>query len=245
LLLGAALTALIVAASAGAANTIIRISGTTPFAACGATTPVTVPAPSTITTRVAASGSAKIYEQIVDRNGNVLASAESPSFTTSASGKFGVRVCSYGDPQDENSPMHYSGLVTFAPAGQPALPAAKTRAAPATTSKTSTTISPKTSAKVYVTSATGRAAIRTASGLAWFTIDVNTQGVAKVHVMLPGRDVINVMHGLKARFGVNTLILNGQGLSLMLVRNGGVQHLTFKSSQFDASGMVVGGFKIV
>ena len=116
-----------------------------------------------------------------------------------------------------------------------------------TTSKPKTAASTSSPSKVLVTSATGRAAVRTESGLLWITVNLNTAGTTKLTVSLASRKIsIKATSGLKTSFGVNRVGLTGHGISLTITKTGTAEHVAFKSAKVSANGRIVSGsFKLV
>ncbi len=196
----------IVAGSALAGTT--SISGNVPNGGCDADRTVSVSGPSRIEVALSsASADNSVIGQIVDPNGKVVASGK---YDTPGGGNYAVRVCSLGSSQDPPT-IQYSGEIGTGPAGQAVLtgPAQPQAATDSGVLGTSATINQ---------SASGKGAIKTRAGLAWFTLHA-VNGAA-----------INV---------------TGSGLTFVLVQKSSRMVITYRSPRFTASGKVVrGAFRI-
>jgi hypothetical protein len=91
---------------------------------------------------------------------------------------------------------------------------------------------------------TGKAAIKTRSGLAWFTVTTAPNSTVNLRVFDPVHRVTRVVKGLAATYSGRTLQITGHSLKLVLDQRP-IGTVTFTSSSFKASGKVVrGGFQI-
>jgi hypothetical protein len=173
-----------------------------------------------------------VLGEIVAPNGHVVATG---SYDTPGGG-YAVRICSLGAGMDPQQ-IQYSALIGTGPSGQPVLqgpvqpsPAGGVLGVTATLSQQK---------------ASGRGAIMTRAGLAWFTLHT-VNGSASLRVYDPVRHAVRVVKGLHAVYASNTVRITGKGLKLVLTHNGANDRITFSSPRFKASGNVVrGGFQIV
>jgi hypothetical protein len=127
--------------------------------------------------------------------------------------------------------MQYTAMYATGPAGQPALPRQQGQVLGVTTTL---------SHGIH-----GSGAIRTHSGLAWFTVSLGANGLATVKVFNP----VSKQHMLFTRahvaFGKTTVRIARGTMKLTLLESGVSQRITFRSPKFRASGWVVRGNFIV
>jgi hypothetical protein len=221
-------------AFAGSASaTTTAISGSVANGGCDAARPVPVSGPSRIEVEVsAASSSNSVLGEILAPGGGVVATG---SYDTPSGGGYAVRVCSEFTSMDP-AQIQYTGLIGTGPAGQPAIPRQ-----PADTSSSRVLSATKTLANRV----SGKGAILTRSGLAWFTVRMAPKGTASVTVFDPVHHRRTIVKGMQLLFGANSVVITGNGLKLMLVDKGTNERITFTSSRFKASGKIVrGGFQL-
>jgi hypothetical protein len=216
--------------SAPAATT--TLSGTVANGGCDAARPVPVSGPSRIEVSLSSTdaGANNVRAEILGPNGQAVATG---SYDTPGGGDYAVRVCSLWD--SVNAPtLSYSGLIGTGPAGQRVLNMpADQGSVLGQTANISQTVS-------------GKAAIKTRAGLAWFTVHATDGGAATIRLFDPVHHQTRVVNGLHAVFGTNSVRITGSGLKLVLASSGAKQQVTFTSPSFKASGKVVrGSFKIV
>jgi hypothetical protein len=216
-------------ASAG----IEAFSGTVLNGNCVVERTIFVPAPSRIEVSLSttAQNGTDARTELVGSNGSVVASGATVAYDTSASGQYVMRVCvTY---EEQNPPqVQFNGLLGTGPKGQPVLVSQG--------SQTGSQTAPSYSGP----NVTGKAAIKTRSGLAWFTVSTAANSTVTLRVFDPKHRITRVVKGLKATYTGNTLQLTGHALKLVLVQRS-VGMVTFTSSSFKASGKVVrGGFEI-
>jgi hypothetical protein len=225
----AALAAFLGLTGAALAGTT-SISGSVPNGGCGVDHAVPVSGPSRIEVTVSSTSAdnSSIFGVIVAPNGAVVANG---SYDTPGGGGYAVRVCSQFAGIDSPS-MQYTGLVGTGPAGQPALP----QHAGAVLGITATIGS----------SAKGSGAVATRAGLAWFKVNVGTNGAVSLRIFDPVHHQRMVLaKGMHAVIAANTVRITGHGLKLVLVDKGTSQRVTLSSPRLKVSGNVVrGGFQI-
>ena len=211
-------------AAAGLAGTS-SISGTVPNGGCDANRAVTVSGPSRIEVQVSSTSSdASVFGAIVAPDGRVVATG---AYDTPGSGTYSIRVCSTGSSLDPPT-IEYRGLIGTGPAGQPVLRGA---AQPGAVLGATATIN-KT--------ASGRGAVMTHSGLAWFTLKA-VNGTATLRVYDPIHHVVRLLRGLHAAYGSSVVNVTGNGLRFVLVQKGTRMLITYRSPRFNAGGKVVRG----
>jgi hypothetical protein len=175
------------------------------------------------------SASNNVRAEIVAPNGQTVATG---SYDTPGGGAYSVSVCSTYEAM--NAPtVQYSALVGTGPAGQQAL---KSQADTGAVLGVQAFVGPRVS---------GKAALMTRAGLAWFTVSTANNDKMTLRIFDPAHRTTRVVKGLTGTNSGTTLRITGQGLTLV-VRNGAHQRVTFTSSRFKTSGQVVrGGFQII
>jgi hypothetical protein len=204
-------------------------SGTVANGGCDSGHAVTVSGPSRIEAHISSTSPANsVFAEIVAPSGSVAATGR---YDTPAGGTYSIRICSSFDTM--NSPtIEWSGVFATGPAGQSAL-------------------STQAQGGVFAAKQTlprdvhGTAAIRTRSGLAWFTVKLNQNGEATVKVFGPALKKGFSFTGATATFGAHTVRITEGAMTLTLVRVGGSDRIAFHSPRFKASGMVVRGGYVV
>jgi hypothetical protein len=214
-------------AAAGLAGTS-SISGSVPNGGCDGARPVSVGGPSRIEVSVSStSADNTVIGEIVAPNGNVVATG---SYDTPAGGDYSIRVCSLGSSLDPPQ-LQYSGMIGTGPAGQAVL-----QGAAQPQPSTGGVLGATTTLKI----ASGKGAIMTRSGLAWFTLS-SADARATLRVYDPMHHTTRLMKGLHAAYGSSSVTLTGNGVKFVLVRAGGKSQITYRSSAFKAGGKVVRG----
>jgi hypothetical protein len=213
-----------------------QFSGTVANGGCVTARTVTVAGPSRIeaTTSSTAQNNTNIYAEIVG-NGKTVAGGSFASYDTPAAGTYQIRVCA--TYQEQSPPnLQYTGLLGTGPAGQPVLTQPSPQPQPPTNG------TPGTKATIAY-SVTGKVAIRTSSGLAWFTITTTRTGSQTLRIIDPRFGKTRVVTGLHSLVSGSTVrVLGNNGLSLTLGHN----RLTFSSTGLKASGKIVRGtYKVV
>lgn len=235
LALPVAMSAVYLAFASPASAGTTAISGTVPNGGCDTARPVPVSGPSRIEIEAASTSAGNtVFGEIVAPDGRVVATGR---YDTPGGGSYSVRVCSVGEGMNP-SQMQYSGAVGTGPAGQAVLTGA-TQPEPAAGGVlgVTTTIGQRV---------TGKGAISTRAGLAWFTLNTTPAGQASIRVYDPVHRLTRVVKGLHATYGARTIRITGNGLQLVLTHAGSKNRITFMSSSFKARGTVVrGGFQIV
>jgi hypothetical protein len=217
----------LVYAAAGLAGTS-SVSGSVPNGGCDGARPVSVGGPSRIEVEVSStSADNTVVGEIVAPNGNVVATG---SYDTPGGGDYSIRVCSLGSSLDPPQ-LQYSGLIGTGPAGRVVL-----QGAAQPQPSTGGVLGATTTLKV----ASGKGAIMTRAGLAWFTLST-TNASATLRVYDPMRHTTRLMKGLHAAYGSSSVTLTGSGVKFVLVRAGGKSQITYRSSGFKAGGKVVRG----
>jgi hypothetical protein len=217
-------------AFAGSASAgIDPFSGTVNNGGCSTARAVPVTGASRIEVAVSATAqdNNSVLAEIVAPNGKLIAGPGSASYDTTGSGSYQVRVCvTYAE---QNPPqIQYTGQIGTGPAGRAVLTGA-TQPPPATGVGT----------KPIVVS--GKAAIMTRSGLAWFTVATAPNATMTLRVVDPVHHITRLVKGLKGTYAGNTLRLSGNGVKLVLVQGTGASRVAYTSSRFAASGKVVRG----
>ncbi len=206
------------------------ISGSVPNGGCDAARPAPVNGPSRIEIEVSStSADNSVFGEILAQDGAVLATDR---YDTPGGGNYSVRVCSHGSSLDPPQ-IQYNGLIGTGPAGQPVLhgPAQPQPVLGAVT--------------LLKQTATGRGAIMTNSGLAWFTLST-TNAKASLRVYDPIHHATQFMQGLHAVYGSSIVTITGNGVKFVLLRTGAKSRITYTSPRFRARGQVVrGNFDIV
>ncbi len=223
---------LLVYAAAGLAGTS-SISGSVPNGGCDGARPVSVDGPSRIEVEVSStSADNTVVGEIVAPNGNVVATG---SYDTPSGGDYSIRVCSLGSSLDPPQ-LQYSGMIGTGPAGQAVL-----HGAAQPQPSTGGVLGATTTLKI----ASGKGAIMTRSGLAWFTLST-TDARATLRVYDPIHRTTRMIKGLHAAYGSSSVILTGNGVRFVLVHTGAKNRITYRSSAFTAGGKVVrGAFHLV
>ena len=209
-------------------------SGTVANGGCVTAQTVNVTAPSRIeaTTSSTAQNNTNVYAEIVG-NGKTLAGGSFVSYDTQGAGSYQIRVCAAY--QQQNPPnMQFSGLLGTGPAGQPVLSQPPQPQPPA---------GGNTGGATIAYSVAGKVAIRTSSGLAWFTVSTTRTGSQTLRILYPRLGRTRVVTGLHSTVSGSTVhVLGANGLSLTLGHN----RLAFSSSSLKASGKIVRGtYKVV
>jgi hypothetical protein len=210
------------------------ISGSVPNGGCDAARPVPVSGPSRIEVAVSSTSSSNdVLGEIIAPDGNVVASG---SYDTPGGGNYAVQVCSLGAGMNPPQ-IQYDALIGTGPSGQPVLQG------PAQPAPSGGVLGASTALASHVS---GKGAIQTRSGLAWFTVSIAPDGTANVVVFDPAHRKRSLMKGMNALFGTNSVSITGNGLKLVLVDQGTNDRITFSSKRFKASGNVIrGGFQIM
>jgi len=228
----AAVTACLAFAGSASAGTI-AISGTVGNGSCDAARSVPVSNASRIEVTVSstAQDNTNVLAEILTPDGRVVAGGSSAKYDTPGAGTYSVRVCS--NFEEQNPPqLQYSGLIGTGPAGQPVLtgppqPQPATGGVLGAQAKIGPTVS-------------GKAAIRTPVGLAWFTVTTASNAKMTLRIVDPVHHSIRLVKGLTAISSGNMVRITGHGLVLVL-HKGTTQRVSFRSSRFSASGKVVRG----
>jgi hypothetical protein len=232
-LLAAAATAAACLAFAGAglAGTS-SISGTVANGGCDAARPVTVAGPSRIEAQISSmSTDNTVIAEILAPGGTVVANG---AYDTPGGGDYAVRVCSLYTSHDPPQ-MEYTGMIGTGPAGQPVLQG------PAQPTSVGAVLGAQ---RTVAQAASGRGAVMTRAGLAWFTVR-SVASRATLHVYDPIHRVTRVIPGLHAAYGIGFVSLTGSGVKFVLARQSGHTLITYRSPRFAASGRVVrGSFKV-
>jgi hypothetical protein len=223
------------AAAAPASAGTQSFSGTVANGGCVTAQTVNVTAPSRIeaTTSSTAQNNTAVYAEIVG-NGKTVAGGSFASYDTPGAGSYDIRVCA--TYQQQNAPnLQFTGLLGTGPAGQPVLTQPPQPQPP-------TGGIPGAGATIAY-SVAGKVAIRTSSGLAWFTITTTRTGSQTVRIHDPRLGRTRLFTGLHSTATSSTVhVLGNNGLTLTLGHN----RLAFSSSSFKASGKIVRGrYKVV
>lgn len=224
----AAVASLALAGAASAAPT--SFSGTLPNGGCDTARSVTVSGPSRIDADVSSTTASptSVYVEILRPDGGVAANG---SYDTPGAGVYSVRVCKWYEGMDPPT-IQYTARYATGPAGQPALPQAQAGVLGATATVSN--------------SIHGSGAVTTRSGLAWFTITLNSQGLGTVKVFDPVRRTHLLFTGAAVRFGTGTVRITMGRMTLVLHHAGAAERVSFLSPHFRTSGKVVrGGFVVV
>jgi hypothetical protein len=211
-------------ASAG----IDPFSGTVANGNCSAARAVSVTGPSRIEVAVSATAqdNTSVLAEILGPNGKVIAGPSSASYDTPGGGTYSVRVCiTYAEQNPAQ--IQFTGQIGTGPAGHAVLTGPAQPGAPA---------GPGTKPIVV----TGKAAVMTRSGLAWFTVNTAPNATMTLKVLDPVHKVTRLVKGLKAAYDGQTLRINGHGVKLVFVK-GAVNRIAFTSSGFRATGKIVRG----
>ena len=204
-------------------------SGTVANGGCDSTHAVPVTGPSRIEVSLSStSASNNVRAEIVAPNGQTVATG---SYDTTGAGAYSVRVCSTYDAI--NAPtVQYTALIGTGPAGQQAL---KSQADTGAVLGVQAFVGPRVS---------GKAALLTRSGLAWFTVSTASNDKMTLRIFDPVHRTTRVVKGLTGIYDGTTLRITGSGL-MLVVHNGASQRVMFTSSRFKTSGKVArGGFQI-
>jgi hypothetical protein len=215
---------------AGSASAGIEpFSGTVANGSCSTVRAVSVNAASRIEVSVSATAqdNNSVLAEIIAANGKLIAGPSSASYDTPGGGTYSVRVCiTYAE---QNPPqIQYTGQIGTGPAGQPVLTGPTQPQAPAGVGTKPILVS-------------GKAAVMTRSGLAWFTLSTAPNATMTLKVVDPVHHVTRLVKGLKATKSGQTLRINGQGVKFVLVKGNSGDRVTFTSSGFTAAGKVVRG----
>jgi hypothetical protein len=218
-------------AGAGLAGTS-SISGTVANGGCDAARTVTVAGPSRIDVELSStSADNSVLAEILAPDGKVVASG---SYDTPGGGDYAVQVCSLGSSLDPQQ-LQYTGMIGTGPAGQPVLQG------PAQPTPVGAVLGAQ---RTVAQAASGRGAVMTRAGLAWFTVR-SVANRATLHVYDPIHRVTRVLPGLHPAYGVGFVSLTGSGVKFVVARQGGRTLITYRSPRFAASGRVVrGSFKV-
>src|SRR4051794_22708296 len=204
----AAFACLAFAGSASAASD--SFSGTVANGGCSAARAVSVGGASRIDVTVSstAQNNTNVLAEIVAADGHVVAGGSYASYDAPSAGSYQLRVCS--NPDEASPPqIQYSGLVATGPAGQPVLTGPR-QPQPATGG--SGVLGARTSLGQRVS---GKAAIMTRAGLAWFTVrTVNAS--TTLRIVDPVHHMTRVVKGLTASYSGSTVRITGHGLRLVL-----------------------------
>lgn len=223
--------AMICLAFAGSASAgIDPVSGTVANGSCDAPRAVPVSGPSRIELTVSstAQNNTSLLAEIVMPNGQFIGAPSTVSYDTPGAGSYSVRVCATYAEQNP-SQIQYTGKLGTGPAGQPVLTGPAQPQPP--TGGVST--------KAIVVS--GRAAIMTRSGLAWFTVNTSPNATLSLKIVDPVHHVTRTLKGLKGTYVGKTLRITGKGLTFVLVQTGSPNRVAYTSSGFTATGKVVRG----
>jgi hypothetical protein len=224
-------------ASAGTAS----YSGVVGNGSCDAARAVSVSGPSRIDVELSstAQNPATVFAEVVAPSGKVVAGGSATAYDTPGGGSYSVRVCS--EFQLQSPPQfQYSALIGTGPAGQSVL-TGPAQPQPRTGSFGVLAAHARTGAVV-----TGKAAIRTRAGLAWFTVHTASNVTLTLRIFDPVHNTTRVVKGLTGTYTGKTLRITGHGLRLVIVNKAANHHVAFTSSSFKASGHVVrGGFTII
>jgi hypothetical protein len=214
----AVLAAAALAALAGtslAAGTV-SINGTMPNGGCGAVKSLTVAAPSRIVVHVSATAA----EDAPPQTGAVYTQILNASGAVLASGPTeynATKAGTYGvrvcsAANSENpSQLQYSGDIAI--------------------------MAPST----FVSSAIGKAGVRSHSTLVWLTVKAKGGNVTMRVDDAKDKVHIGASTGLKATYGANSVSIAGKGLTLVVTGRGARQHIVFHSGGFGVSGTVARG----
>lgn len=229
---------LVFAGSAAAGTT--SFSGTVRNGACDAARAVPVSGASRIEVTLAstAQNNTNVLAEIVAPNGQTVAGGSSAAYDTPGGGTYAVRVCSNYEAMSPPQ-IQYSGLIGTGPAGQRVLvEPLQPQPAMGGVLGARTTLSARVN---------GRIAIRTRSGLAWFTLHTASNTPTTLRLVDPVHHVTRVVRGMTATYIGKTLRVTGHGLRLVVVHRAGMRdHVSFTSSRFKASGVMVRGrFQII
>jgi hypothetical protein len=208
------------------------ISGTVSNGGCDAARPVAVSGPSRIEIEVSStSASNDVTGEILAPDGRVVATG---SYDTSGGGNYAVRVCSSGSSM--NAPeLQYSGLIGTGPSGQPVLQGPR-QPQPATDNGGVLGVTATLTTKTV----SGKGAIMTRAGLAWFTLNT-VNGSTTLRVSDPVHHTVRLVKGVQAASGSGMVRLTGNGMSFVLRQSTTGSRIAFSSSRFTASGKVVRG----
>jgi hypothetical protein len=238
----AVVSACLAFAGSAAAATTSSFSGTVANGGCATARTVPVSGASRIEVSVSstAQNNTNVFADIVAPDGRVVAGGGSGArYDTPGGGTYSIRVCAAYEAQSPPN-LQYSGLLGTGPAGQPILvgpPQPQPQAGTGAVLGVRTTIGPLVS---------GKAAIRTRAGLAWFTLATARNATMTLRVVDPIHHLSRVVKGLNATRSGNTVRITGHGVVLVLNKGTRHERVTFRSSRFDASGRVVrGGIRIV
>ncbi len=218
-------------AGSGLAGTS-SISGSVPNGGCDADRSVPVSGPSRIEVSLSSTSADanSVIAKIVAPDGTVVATGK---YDTPGGGNYAVRVCSLGSSQD-SATIQYSGEIGTGPAGQAVL------AGPAQPQASTDNSGVLGTTATINQSASGKGAIMTRSGLAWFTLHA-VNGTATLRVYDPLHHVTRLVRGLHAAYGSSSVNVTGSGLTFVLVQKSSRMLITYRSPRFATSGKVVRG----
>jgi hypothetical protein len=227
-LAGAVAAACVAAGTASAATS--TFSGTVANGGCDAAHAVSVSAPSRIeiTTSSTAQNPTNFYAEILAPDGTVIAGGSRAAYDTPSGGAYAVRVCSMYEEQSPPN-QQYTALYGTGPAGQPVL-TEPAQPQPATGGVLGATTS-------LSSNVSGKVAVRTRSGLAWFTLR-SANAATTLRFVDPthhGRTV--VVKGLTATVSGSTIRITGHAVRLVLSKT----HASFTSSTFTVHGKIARG----
>jgi hypothetical protein len=178
-----------------------------------------------------AHNNTNVLAEIVASDGTTVAGGSSAAYDTPGGGTYSVRVCSVHEAQNPPQ-IQYSGLIGTGPAGQPVLTGPpQPQPAAGGVLGAQAIISPIVSGKV---------AIRTPVGLAWFTVATASNATMTLRYVDPLHHSTRVVRGLTATSSGSMVRITGHGLVLVL-HKGAKERVSFMSSRFAASGKVVRG----
>jgi hypothetical protein len=218
-----------VAFTGSASAGIDPFSGTVANGNCSASRAVSVSGPSRIEVAISATAqdNTSVLAEIISPDGKLVAGPSSASVDTPGAGNYSVRVCiTYAE---QNPPqVNFSGKIGTGPAGKPVLTGPPQPVPPA-----------GVGTKPIVVS--GKAAVMTRSGLAWFTVNTAPNATMLLKVIDPVHHVTRLVTGLKAIYSGQTLRISGKGVKLVFIKGSASTRISFTSSKFTASGRVVRG----
>ena len=224
-------------AFAGSASAgTVSYAGTVGNGACDTARNVAVSGASRIEVAVSstAQNNTQVLAEILTPSGQVVGGGSYTQYDTPGSGMYTVRVCANYQLQSPPN-LQYSALVGTGVAGQHVL-TGPPQPQPATGGVLGAT--------TYLGPvASGKAAILTRSGLAWFTLRTNGNGKMTLRVFDPIHRTTRLVQGLTGTYSGTTLRVSGHGLRLVVRSQ---NRVTFASSNFKAGGRVVRGhFQII
>ena len=223
----AAVAAMALAGAASADPT--SFSGSVANGGCDSAHTVTVNGPSRIDAQVSSTTASPSSEsvQILRPDGSVAAT---DSYDTPGGGNYAIRVCKTFESMDPPT-VQYTARYATGPAGKPALPQGQADSAGGVLGATAT----------LTNSVRGSAAVKTRSGLAWFTGRLNARHLGVVKVFDPAHKRQLMYTNTTVKFGTSTVRMSVGGMTLTIDQGGATQHIAFRSPHFKTSGKVVRG----